>query len=130
MLEDEGYPNVDVIDMDIVELDNLGFQLLFEENDIGKKKTDVVLQRLFGSSDLPNHRSFACSVQSLPLNQLLSYNIILGCVDNLEARSYINSIVVNQGQEKIVYIDGGSMGLGGQAHLIIPSVQICLKIDK
>ena len=116
--------------MDIVELDNLGFQLLFEENDIGKKKTDVVLQRLFGSSDLPNHRSFACSVQSLPLNQLLSYNIILGCVDNLEARSYINSIVVNQGQEKIVYIDGGSMGLGGQAHLIIPSVQICLKIDK
>ena len=116
--------------MDIVELDNLGFQLLFEETDIGKKKTDVVLQRLFGSSDLPNHRSFPCSVQSLPVNQLLSYNIILGCVDNLEARSYINSIVVNQGQGKIVYIDGRSMGLGGQAHLIIPSVRICLRINK
>lgn len=110
--------------MDIVELDNLGFQLLFKEKDIGKKKAEVVIQQLFGSIDLPNHRSFPCSVQSLPVKQLLSYDIILGCVDNLEARSYINTVVVKQGQGKIVYIDGGSMGLGGQAHLIIPNVRI------
>ena len=128
LLAEEEYPNVDVVDMDIVELDNLGYQLLFDETDIGKKKTDVVLQRLYGSNDVSNHRSFPCSVQSLSVDQLLSYDIVLGCVDNLETRSYINSVVVSQGEGRMVYIDGGSMGLGGQAQLIIPSVgsNVCL----
>lgn len=116
------YAYVDVVDMDDVETGNLGFQPLFDSSDIGKKKAEVAMQKCYGTTNSPNHRCFLCSVQRMDLSQLTSYDAIFGCVDNLEARFYINSVVLQCKDKAIVYIDGGSMGLGGQAQLIIPHV--------
>lgn len=116
------YAYVDVVDMDDVETGNLGFQPLFDSSDIGKKKAEVAMQKCYGTTNSPNHRCFLCSVQRMDLSQLTSYDAIFGCVDNLEARFYINSVVLQCKDKTIVYIDGGSMGLGGQAQLIIPHV--------
>lgn len=80
------------------------------------------MQKCYGTTNSPNHRCFLCSVQRMDLSQLTSYDVIFGCVDNLEARFYINSVVLQCKDKTIVYIDGGSMGLGGQAQLIIPHV--------
>lgn len=110
--------------MDEVEIGNLGSQPLFDSSDIGKKKAEVAMQKCFGTVNSPNHRCFLCSVQRMNPSQLTSYDVILGCVDNLEARFYINSVVLQCANKQIVYIDGGSMGLGGQAQLIIPHVPL------
>ena len=80
------------------------------------------MQKCYGTTNSPNHRCFLCSVQRMDPSQLTSYDAIFGCVDNLEARFYINSVVLQCKDKAIVYIDGGSMGLGGQAQLIIPHV--------
>lgn len=108
--------------MDEVEIGNLGFQPLFDPSDIGKKKAEVAMRKCYGTVDSPNHRCFLCSVQRMDPSQITSYDVIFGCVDNLEARFYINSVVLQCESKQIVYIDGGSMGLGGQAQLIIPHV--------
>ncbi|KAK8811077.1 hypothetical protein WA538_005239 [Blastocystis sp. DL] len=113
--------------MDDVETGNLGFQPLFDSSDIGKKKAEVAMQKCYGTTNSPNHRCFLCSVQRMDLSQLTSYDAIFGCVDNLEARFYINSVVLQCKDKTIVYIDGGSMGLGGQAQLIIPHVTPCFR---
>ena len=128
-LKDAGFLDIDVIDMDIVELGNLGYQLLFEEADVGKRKAEVVLSKLFGAEYNRSHKAFICRVQELPEDILLSYDILVGCLDNLEARFYVNSVVMRNEHvlsrnPPLIYIDGGSMGLGGQAQLVIPTVDL------
>ena len=120
---------VDVIDMDIVEIGNLGYQLLFDKNDVGKYKAEVVLFKLFGPNYKKKHVAHLCRVQDVPHDVILSYDILFGCFDNMEARFYVNQLVMSNSTVNLkpirpIYIDGGSMGLGGQAQLIIPTVSI------
>lgn len=126
-LKDSGFLDIDVVDMDIVELGNLGYQLLFKEVDVGKRKAEVVLSKLFGPDYNRSHKAFICRVQEIPESILLSYDILVGCLDNMEARFYVNSVVMRNERvpsrnPPLIYIDGGSMGLGGQAQLVIPTV--------
>ena len=125
---------VDVVDMDIVEIGNLGYQLLFDKDDVGKYKADVTLFKLFGPNYKERHTAHLCRVQEVPRDVLLSYDILLGCFDNLEARFYVNQLVMSNSTSNTtpirpLYIDGGSMGLGGQAQLIIPTVSLLLILN-
>lgn len=120
---------VDVVDMDIVEIGNLGYQLLFDQDDVGKYKAEVSLSKLFGPNYKQKHTAHISRVQDVPRDVLLSYDLLLGCFDNMEARFYVNQLVMSNSTASTtptrpIYIDGGSMGFGGQAQLIIPTVSL------
>lgn len=107
--------------MDCVELGNIRRQALYTQDDIGSPK--VASAKVYIESHFPSVHIQAIekSLQSIPASFFASVDVILGCLDNIEAREYLNQIALAQSK---VYIDGGSMGFGGQVQLIVPRVSV------
>jgi PRTRC genetic system ThiF family protein len=76
---------VTIMDPDKVEEFNVGRQL-FSQNDIGQYKAEVLITRLnrfFGTEWLADTNTFTASTN------INNYNIVISCVDNIEARRNI-----------------------------------------
>ena len=121
-----------LIDMDKVEMGNVGRQILFSNEDIGKFKVEVVKERIRSKNKVqyPHTRnSIQCichtgSFHSADMQTLTQIDILVGCVDNIETRKELNSFACLYSK---IYIDGGSTGFGGQVQLVIPTVQYILQ---
>jgi molybdopterin/thiamine biosynthesis adenylyltransferase len=88
-----GTGEIEIIDQDLVELHNLTRSVLFRESDVGRPKAEVAATR---AKDLdPN---VAIDFRHGDLKQCLSpyrlkeFDCLIGCVDNFEARIYMNAI--------------------------------------
>lgn len=60
--------------------------------------------------------------------------MVIGCLDSVDARRWLNSTLVgiarnsDSDSPKIIpFIDGGSEGLGGQARVIVPTLNACFE---
>lgn len=132
-----GIKNIFVIDLDTIELSNLNRQFLFRQKDIGKYKAEVASQ--FIKEKFPNINILFSTkkVQELADSFFRQFNIIIGGLDNIEARLYINQKVHDlvqfdeNGKIKpetvIPFIDGGTEGLRGQAQVIYPYTTSCFR---
>ena len=121
ILAKSGYTTISIIDMDCVELGNIRRQALYTQNDIGSLK--VASAKAYIESHFPSVHIQAIekSLQNIPASFFTSVDVILGCLDNIEGREYLNQIALAHSK---VYIDGGSMGFGGQVQLVVPRVWI------
>ena len=116
-----------LIDIDKVEMGNVGRQILFSNEDIGKYKVEVVKERIQSrekvqcpcSSDSIQCFCHSGLFHSADMQILTQLDMIVGCVDNIETRKEINSFAC---LHSTIYIDGGSTGFGGQVQLVIPKV--------
>ncbi|KAK6089470.1 hypothetical protein P3W45_001607 [Vairimorpha bombi] len=81
--------SITLIDFDTIEITNLNRQFLFTESDIGRSKSEVVAERM---------------------NE--QFDVVYNCLDNDEARSYVN---LRCFLSKTKLIDGGSGGYLGQS---------------
>jgi ubiquitin-activating enzyme E1 C len=88
-----GIRKIHLIDMDTIDLTNLNRQFLFREKDINKNKAVVVaefvMNRCPGVEVIPH----VCRVQKLDYSFYKKFNVIIGGLDNIEARLFLNTMV-------------------------------------
>lgn len=105
--------------MDRVELDNTRRQILYGVEDVGKLKVEAAKARIEACFPSLHIHAIGKCFQDLSPSFLDCIDILLGCLDNIEGRESINQLAITHSK---VYIDGGSMGFGGQVQLIVPHV--------
>ena len=134
-----GVKNIHVVDLDTIELSNLNRQFLFRQKDIGKFKADVacefIKKKYPDINIVPSHKK----IQEFANDFYKNFDIIIGGLDNVEARSYINQKVHelvefdeegNPLPETVIpFIDGGTEGFRGQAKVILPYTTSCFDCD-
>lgn len=129
-----------VIDLDTIELSNLNRQFLFRNKDIGKWKCEVASQFIKNKFPDIDIRYSAKKIQDFSHKFIRQFNVIIGGLDNMEARQYLNKLVHdlvefdengNINYETVIpFIDGGTEGFRGQSRVIIPYKSSCMGCTK
>ena len=110
---------VRLIDHDIIEKDNVGRQL-FTDNDIGRYKSECVMSKI----NLAFNLDWDCETRKFNTNDANS-NILIGCVDNIDARQSILNSFYDKGTynnyndlyDRHLFIDCGNARNSGQVIL-------------
>lgn len=88
-----GCGTIDIYDFDTIEEHNLTRSVLFNIDDIGKYKAEVVALK---AQQLDPNLKTNCYTEniitSLTPSEIIKYDIIFCCVDNFEARIYLNKL--------------------------------------
>ena len=90
-----GVGTLGLMDQDVIELHNLQRQILYSEQDLGKQKLEVVLQKLGeqnSSTNLIPYDSFLTKENAL--NIIKDYDVIVDATDNFPTRYLINDACV------------------------------------
>ena len=134
-----GVKNIYVVDLDTIELSNLNRQFLFRQKDIGKFKADVACEFIKKKYPDITIQSSCKKIQEFSDDFFRQFHIIIGGLDNVEARSYLNQKVHDlvefdaEGKPNedtvIPFIDGGTEGFRGQVKVIIPYTTSCFDCD-
>jgi len=91
-----GFGNFTLVDFDCIEKSNLSRTPLFKKEDIGKSKSEVASRSLleFVLHNNPLIRSINAKIQDIGKKIFLEHNIVICCVDTMDARIYINDLCV------------------------------------
>ena len=114
-----------IVDFDHIEVSNLSRTALFRQSDLGKRKAPVAAQR---AQEMCVESSAAVEaldgdvVWEVGLGVYRRMDLVLGCLDNLEARLAVNRACVLAGKP---YIDGGIRGLAGSVYVFGPPFDCC-----
>ncbi|GFP83995.1 nedd8-activating enzyme e1 catalytic subunit [Phtheirospermum japonicum] len=132
-----GFPNLDVIDMDRIEVTNLNRQFLFRLEDVGKPKAEVAAKRVMERVNGVDITPHFCRIEDKPLDFYSDFNIIVLGLDSIEARSYINGVACGfleydsddnpRGDTVKPMVDGGTEGFKGHARIILPGITPCFE---
>lgn len=117
-----GIGNICVVDMDKVEKSNLTRSVLFRKEDEGKSKAEVIAKRAKEINDEINIKYFDGNIFNLGLGVFKSFDLIIGGLDNREARLFINQSCWKINKP---WIDGAIEVLNGVARMFIPPDNQC-----
>ncbi|WP_088330954.1 molybdopterin-synthase adenylyltransferase MoeB [Lacimicrobium sp. SS2-24] len=116
-----GVGEVTLNDLDQVALSNLQRQILFTEQDIGRNKAEVAVNRL---QQLNRHCQLAAISTQLNesvLEKLIAeQDLVLDCTDNLATRNLINRVCVKQRKPLVC---AAAIRMEGQLFSYVPSQQ-------
>ena len=119
-----GVGRITVVDFDVVELSNLNRQVLYWEEDIGKKKVIIAQRKLsklnLGTEIIP---VFAKITGENVFSIVDGAQVVVDGLDNFATRLLVNSACVKHG---IPYIHGGVSRFRGLMTTIIPGETPCL----
>lgn len=107
-----GCKDVSVLDFDIIEVSNLNRQLLFSNADIRRGKSEVAAEKYKALCPNAKVRVYKESIYLFGLEFFRTFDLVLSCLDNDEARSYVNIHCI---LASVPMVDGGSAGLLGQS---------------
>jgi molybdopterin/thiamine biosynthesis adenylyltransferase len=107
-----GVGTLGIIDFDSVEVTNLSRSVLFREIDVGQPKAHVAALRLAELNPeikvTPIHLDLT---SELGAGTIADYDLVLGCLDNIEARWRLNRLCYSAG---VSWIDAGIEATAGQ----------------
>ncbi len=119
-----GIGHLRLIDRDIVEIENLQRQILYNEDDAGRPKAQVATERLSSiNSEIEVEglvRDFTPRTAEEVLNGV---DIVLDGTDNMQTRYLINDVCV---KNEIPWVYGGAVSTYGMSLNIVPKVTACL----
>jgi len=121
-----GFRRMTIVDMDKVVGSNLNRCLFFSSEHAlsGRNKAEVVAEGIKGLFPESEPVPVVSRVQALPESVFKDHDVVLGCLDNIEARVHCNSHSYASGK---VYIDGGMEGLMGKVVVARPPDGACLQ---
>ena len=112
-----GVGTIELIDMDTVERTNLARCVLFREDDEGQAKADVAARAVALLNPDVTVSAHVGNVLDLPLGRLADFDLVIGGLDNREARAWVNQACRKLG---MTWIDGAIEGLRGIVRVFPP----------
>jgi molybdopterin/thiamine biosynthesis adenylyltransferase len=121
-----GVGHLTLVDMDRVVRSNLNRCVFFTPEDArdSSLKVDAVsrgAKRLDHRVEIESH---AQRIEDLGEGIFTGLDAVVGCLDNLATRVHVNA---NAYYMRIPYIDGGTMGLMGKVHVVVPPDTSCVE---
>lgn len=118
-----GFRHIVIIDLDKIELSNLSRSVLYRESDVGKYKSDAAADAVRQLASDANVTALKGNIVSeLGLGLFAWADIILGGLDNREARLWINRSAWKLGKP---WIDGAIEGINGVARAFVAGKPAC-----
>ncbi len=118
-----GVGHIVVVDMDEIENSNLARCVFFRESDEGRKKAEVLAERVIGMNPDVEIEAVTGDVRlSLGLGRFADADLVIAGLDNREARLYVNQACWKTGTP---WIDGAIEGLMGTVRVFIPPDTAC-----
>lgn len=114
-----GVCNIKITDMDTIEKSNLNRQFMFNQNDIGKFKSDSASNfiKKFYDINVICYTDKLCYETIKKNNYFKNVDFIMTALDNVEARLLVDEQCVNY---EIPMIDSGTTGLKCSIQTVIP----------
>lgn len=118
-----GVGNMTVIDLDTIETSNLSRTVLFTEEDVGKSKAQVAARSSSALNPNVNVRPIVGDVElDVGIGELKTYDVVLGCVDSINARWAINRLCQSAG---IPWVNAGITATAAEVALFTPMSGPC-----
>ena len=120
-----GIGNIFIVDFDEIELANLSRSVLFRETDTGRKKAEVAAARAKEINPNIHVQYFHGDVTTaLGLGIFRRMDVIIGCLDNREARLAVNRFAywINK-----PWVDGAIQEFLGLARVFVPGEGACFE---
>ncbi len=118
-----GVGHVVAVDMDRIELSNLSRGVLFRDDDVGRHKAECAARRAMEiNPEVTVHPLTIDVMHAAGLGLFLWADVVVGAVDNREARVFINSFCALTGRQ---WVDGGIQGMSGVARVFDPASGPC-----
>jgi len=121
-----GFRHIELVDMDHVVRSNLNRCVFFREDDAERKvmKADIVASRAGELDPSATITPSIARIETYDVERFRSFDLVLGCLDNIAARLHVNS---HSYLARIPYIDGGTNGFRGKVQVVIPPDTPCLQ---
>lgn len=118
-----GVGHLFIVDFDRIEMSNLTRSALFRAADQGRPKAEVAAERARELNPDVHVRAFPGDVvDGLGLGVFRSMDVVVGCLDNREARWAVNRACWRLGKP---WVDGGLTELGGAVKVFVPPAGAC-----
>jgi adenylyltransferase/sulfurtransferase len=113
-----GVGKLEIVDMDTIEHSNLARCVFFRESDEGANKAVVLAREIAILNTEVSVVAHGLPVQRLGIGFLLDFDLVIGALDNREARAWVNQACRKLGK---AWIDGAIEGLRGVARVFAPT---------
>jgi len=103
-----GFTDITVIDCDSIDVTNLNRQFLFRMEDIGKSKAEITAKYIMNRFKGVKVEYHTKRIQEFDIEFYEQFHIVIGGLDNVEARRWMNStlhsmVQFDESQEPIPY---------------------------
>ena len=120
-----GIGRIRIVDHDTIKLSNLNRQILYTDDDLGKRKSDCARERLKRVNPNIEVEAIAETINGKNISKLVAkFDVIVDALDNFPTRYLLNRAAH---VKNIPLFHGAVEGFYGQATTIIPGQTACLK---
>ncbi|MCH5375520.1 MAG: ThiF family adenylyltransferase [Planctomycetes bacterium] len=118
-----GVGHIGIVDFDLVEPANLTRSVLFRARDRGRPKSEVVAEAIVDLNPDVQVRSVYGNVMTdVGLGVFRDVDVVIGCLDNREARLWVNRCCWKVGTP---WVDGGIQEINGVVKVFTPPDSAC-----
>jgi molybdopterin/thiamine biosynthesis adenylyltransferase len=111
------------VDMDHIEDSNLTRSVLFRKTDNGKSKVEAAASALYDlNPDTRFHAIHGNVMTEIGLGLVRDVDVVIGCLDNREARLWVNRMCWKVGTP---WVDGGIQEVSGVVKVFVPPFSAC-----
>ncbi len=118
-----GVGQIVIVDFDRIEVANLTRSVLFRRRDCGRPKAEVAADALLDLNPEIQVRAVVGNViTDVGLGLFREMDVVIGCLDNREARLWVNRACWHVGRP---WVDGGIQEISGVAKVFVPPHSAC-----